>query len=143
MAKVNIKMPEEFLLKVSKLADKTDTIIPKVLKAGAEPVFRKVKSNLLAVIGKNLKEENRSTGELADSLGISPASLDKSGNSNVKIGFGEPRQNGVSNAKIANIIEYGKSGQEPKPFMKPAKTAARKECIETMKQELERQMGNV
>jgi len=143
VAKVGIKMPEEFLLKISKLADKTDMILPKVLKAGADPVFKKVKSNLLAVIGKNLKEENRSTGELADALGISPASQDKDGNFNVKIGLDEPRQNGVSNAKIANIIEYGKSGQEPKPFLKPAKTASRKECIETMKSELERQMESI
>ena len=143
MAKAAFKMPEEFLIKVSKLADKTDTVIPKVLKAGAEPVFKKVKSNLISVIGKNLKEKSRSTGDLSDALGVSPASLDKDGNFNVKIGFNEPRKNGVSNAKIANIIEYGKSGQDPKPFLKPAKTATRNDCIEAMKQELERQMENV
>ena len=34
MAKVDFKMPEEFLLKVSRLAEKTDEIIPKVLEAG-------------------------------------------------------------------------------------------------------------
>ena len=34
MAKAQIKMPEEFLLKVSQLADQTDVIIPKVLEAG-------------------------------------------------------------------------------------------------------------
>jgi hypothetical protein len=44
----------------------------------------------------------------------------------VKIGFKEPRRNGESNAKIANIIEYGKSGQPPKPFLKPARSASRK-----------------
>ena len=38
MAKATWKMPEEFLMKVSRLADKTDEIIPKVLEAGAEAV---------------------------------------------------------------------------------------------------------
>lgn len=43
MAKVNMKMPEEFLMKVSKLADQTDVIIPKVLEAGGDVVLEKVK----------------------------------------------------------------------------------------------------
>ena len=38
MAKVNVKMPEEFLLKVSRLGEKTDDIIPKVLEAGGKVV---------------------------------------------------------------------------------------------------------
>ena len=46
MAKATWKMPEEFLMKISRLADKTDTIIPKVLDAGAEVVESKVRSNL-------------------------------------------------------------------------------------------------
>ena len=57
-----LKMPEEFLLKVSRLGAKTDEILPRVLEAGAEIVEDKVRSNLTAVIGKELKEESRSTG---------------------------------------------------------------------------------
>ena len=62
MAKATIKMPEEFLLKVSRLGAKTDEILPRVLEAGAEIVEDKVRSNLTAVIGKELKEESRSPG---------------------------------------------------------------------------------
>jgi hypothetical protein len=40
MAKVDMRMPEEFLLKLSRLGDQTDTIIPKVLEAGGEVVLR-------------------------------------------------------------------------------------------------------
>jgi hypothetical protein len=69
MAKVDFKMPEEFLLKVSRLAEKTDEIIPKVLEAGAEVVYDKVKSNLSSVVGKNTKVKSRSTGELESALG--------------------------------------------------------------------------
>ena len=41
MAKVQIKMPEDFLLKLSRLGDKTDEILPKVLEAGGEVVLGK------------------------------------------------------------------------------------------------------
>jgi HK97 gp10 family phage protein len=136
-------MPEEFLLKVSTLAGKTDEIIPKVLKAGGEVVKAKVKSNLQSVIGKETKEPSRSTGELADALGITPSGVDNKGNYNVKVGFDEPRKDGESNAKLANIIEYGKSGQPAKPFLKPAKTASRKACIETMKRKLDEEISKI
>jgi HK97 gp10 family phage protein len=136
-------MPEEFLLKVSDLANKTDEIIPKVLKEGAGVVKDKVKSNLEAVIGKNTKVESRSTGELIKALGVSPAGIDRNGNHDVKVGFDEPRQDGVSNAKIANIIEYGKSGQPPKPFLKPAKSSGKKPCIEAMKRKLEEEISKI
>jgi phage protein, HK97 gp10 family len=137
MAKVDFKMPEDFLLKVSKLAEKTDEIVPKVLEAGAEVVYDKVKSNLSSVVGKNTKIESRSTGELESALGVSPAKQDRDGNFNVKIGFKEPRSDGGSNAKIANILEYGKHGQTPKPFLKPAKSKSKDACIEAMTDKLE------
>jgi len=77
------------------------------------------------------------------SLGLSPAKQDRDGNHNIKIGFTEPRKDGESNAKIANIIEYGKSGQPPRPFLKPAKSATKKSCIETMKSRLEQELGRI
>ena len=143
MAKVKIKMPEEFLLRLSKLGEKTDEIIPEVLEAGGEVVLSKVKSNLQSVIGKDIKFASKSTGELVDSLGLSPAKQDREGNYNIKIGFAEPRKDGESNAKIANIIEYGKSGQPAKPFLNSAKTAAQKSCIEAMKTKLEQELNKI
>ncbi len=137
MAKITIKMPDDFLLKISALAEKSDDIIPRVLEAGGDVVLEKVKSNLSAVIGSETKLKSRSTGELEAALGISPVKKDSSGNYNLKIGFSEPRSGGESNAKIANILEYGKSGQLPKPFLKPAKAKSRKACIEAMKNKLE------
>lgn len=133
MAKAAFKMPEDFLLKLSRLGDKTDEIIPKVLAAGGEVVAAKAKSNLIAAIGKNIKTESRSTGELADALGVSPARLDRDGNFNVHVGFDEPHSGGKSNAMLAGVLEYGKHGQPPKPFLKPAKSASKTACIEAMK----------
>ena len=140
MAKVQVKMPEEFLLRLSRLGDKTDEIIPKVLEAGGEVVEQKVRANLSAVIGRDTKEESRSTGELLSALGVTPAKIDRDGNYNVKVGFSEPRPDGRSNAMIANVLEYGKSGQPAKPFMKPARSAARAPCIEVMKTAFEREV---
>jgi len=143
VAKIDIKMPEDFLLKLSRLEEKTDEIVPKVLEAGAEIVISKVKSNLQSVVGKDTKYESKSTGEMTAALGISPAKQDREGNFNVKIGFDEPRRDGGSNAKLANIIEYGKSGQPAKPFLKPAKSATRAACIEAMKAELEKELNQI
>ena len=111
MAKVDIKMPDEFLEKLSKLGSQTDVIAERVLEAGGEVVLAKIRSNLSSVVGKNTKVESRSTGELERSLGMSKTLVDRQGNHNIKIGFAEPRSDGGSNAKIANIIEYGRHGQ--------------------------------
>ncbi len=143
MAKVNMKMPEEFLMKVSKLADQTDVIIPKVLEAGGDVVLEKVKSNLQSVVGKDTKYPSKSTGELVSSLGLTSAKQDRDGDYNVKVGFAEPRSDGGSNAKIANIIEYGKHGQPAKPFLKPAKSASRKPCMGAMIAKLEEEIEKI
>ena len=143
MAKAAFKMPEEFLLKLSRLGEKTDEIIPKVLEAGGEVVEAKVKSNLQAVIGSVTKEESRSTGELISALGVSSARQDKDGNFNVKVGFSEPRSDGKSNAMIAGVLEYGKSGQPPKPFLKPAKSASKNACVDAMIAAFEKEVENI
>jgi HK97 gp10 family phage protein len=136
-------MPEDFLLKLSRLADKTDEIIPKVLEAGGEVVLAKVKSSLAGAVGRGIKEESRSTGELEHSLGLSPAKQDRDGNWDVKVGFAEPRSDGTSNAKIANVLEYGRHGQTPKPFLKPARTQSRAAAITAMKAKFEQEAGGV
>ena len=143
MAKATFKMPEDFLLKLSRLQDRTDDIIPRVLKAGGEVVEAKIKNNLQSVIGKDTKEESRSTGELVSALGVSSAKQDRDGNFNVKVGFSEPRPDGKSNAMIAGVLEYGKHGQSPKPFLKPAKSASKKACVEAMVSAFEKEVEKI
>lgn len=143
MAKVNIRMPEEFLLRLSRLGERTDEIAERALKTGGKVVIEKVRSNLRSVIGRDTQEESRSTGELLGSFGVSPAGVDNKGMHNVKIGFAEPRSDGKSNAMIANVLEYGRSGQPPRPFLKPAKSASRKPCEEAMKAVFEQELGSI
>ena len=140
MAKVKVEMPEEFLRKLSLLGSKTDEIAGHVLEAGGEVVLAKVRSNLSSVIGSGTKYDSRSTGELERSLGLTPPLVDRDGNHNIKVGFAELRSDGGSNAMLANIIEYGKSGQPAKPFLKPAQTSSRKACTSAMIRKLEEEV---
>lgn len=137
MAKADINFPDAFLEQLSRLGSQLDSVAESVLEAGGEVVLAKAQHNLAAVIGTGTKYDSRSTGELVDSLGLSPVKLNNSGNHDIKVGFSEPRSDGGSNAKIANILEYGKHGQAPKPFMKPARTSSKAECIQVMKDTLE------
>lgn len=143
MAKVTAQMPDDFIRKMSALGERTDEIAEEVLKAGGEVVLKKVRSNFHASVGGGTKYPSRATGELESSLGLSPAKVNKNGDYDVKIGFAEPHSGGVSNAKLASIIEYGKSGQKARPFLKPAKSASKAECIEAMKAKLESEVGSL
>lgn len=58
----------------------------------------------------------------------------------MKVGFVEPRADGGSNAKLANILEYGKHRQPAKPFLKPAKSASRSAAIAAMQQRFEEEV---
>ena len=137
MAKCTYTLPEELLKKLSKLGSRMDEVSETVLKAGGEVVLEKVKSNLEGVLS------GKSSGELASSLGLSGVRLDKNGNANVKVGFSEPRKDGTSNAMIANVLEYGKHNQPAKPFLKPAKTQSKKQCIEIMTKTLEEEIDKI
>ena len=137
MAEVTVKLPNEYLRKLSRLGKQADEICARMLEAGGKVVEDKIRSNLQAVIGSGTQEPSRSTGELLESLGTSEVKQDADGILNVKVGFGG------SNAKIANIIEYGKHGQPPKPFLKPAKTATRDSCAAAMRQVFDEEVGKL
>ncbi len=138
MARVSIRLPVDFEKRLSRLADKTDEIIPKVLEAGGEVVLAKVRSNLQSVLSPN------ATGELERSLGLSPAKQKRDGSGwDIKAGFNEPRSDGESNAKIANIIEYGKYNQPARPFLKPARSASRKAAIEAMTEKFNTEVDGI
>ena len=86
MSKCEIKMPEKFLLKISKLGKETDKIVGQTLKVGGDIMLKSVKSHLKTVIGKDLKHKKRSTGELVNSLGVSPDDVDNKRIHNIKVG---------------------------------------------------------
>ncbi len=140
MAKCNVKLPEEFLRKLSTLGDRTDEVAKKALTAGGEIILDRTRANLIGVIGKDLQGPSRSTGQLVSALGLTPVRVDRNGNYNIKIGFDEYRSDGTSNAGVANIIEFGKHGQPAKPFLTPAKKQVGNQALEKMKQIIEEEI---
>ena len=80
MAKAQIKMPEDLLVKLSRIGNKSDEIAAMVLEEGGKVVLNKVKSNLESVIGSGTKYDYRSTGELINSLGMTSPKIDRDGN---------------------------------------------------------------
>lgn len=78
-----------------------------------------------------------------EALGESPVGLDKNGNHNIKVGFREGRTDGATNALIANVLEYGKSGQPPKPFLKPAVSVTKREVVAVMEETFDREVESL
>ena len=140
MAKISIRMPTAFMDQLAKASEKTDTAIPKALEAGGKVVFEKMKSNLSSAIGRNTKNKSRSTGKLLAALGVSPVKVNDGGNYDVKVGFAEGRGD-ANNAMLANLLEYGKSGQPPKPFLKRTKSSSQAPCIAAMQSVLKEELN--
>ncbi|MCI6360554.1 MAG: HK97 gp10 family phage protein [Eubacterium coprostanoligenes] len=143
MPKVSMKLPDDLIKKISSLGDKTDEICEKALKAGADVVEQHLKTNLNNAIGKNLKYESRSTGQLKRSIGVTPVLIDKNGNYNIKIGVDDRRTDSVTNTMLANILEYGKVGQPPKPFLKPTKSKSKKPALDAITHTLEDEISKL
>ena len=140
MARVTIRMPTALMDQLAKAAEKTDRAIPKALEAGGKVVFEKMKTNLSSSIGRGTKYKSRSTGKLLAALGVSPVKVNDEGNYDVKVGFDENRGD-ANNAMLANLLEYGKSGQPPKPFLKRTKSSSQAPCIEAMQSVLKEELN--
>lgn len=143
MARCSIQLPDKFLDKLRYTTEHEPEIAEKALNAGGEIVLAKVQSNLAASLGRGLKRKSRSTGQLAAQIGLSKVRVDRDGNHNIKIGFDEARDDGKSNAMLANVLEYGKHGQPPKPFLQPAKRSSKAAAIQAMQEVFEREVGSL
>lgn len=143
MAKVTWKMPDDFTEKLVKLAESTEEIIPVVLQAAGEVAKEEIQASLKQAIGKNTTVPSRSTGQLQAALGMTKVRVNRDGDYDIKVGFGENRQDGKTNAMIANVLEYGKHNQPARPFLKPAKTKCKKKCIDAMVDKLEEEIKKV
>ena len=157
MAKVQVLMPDDFLVNLADLGNRTDEIVESMLDVGGKIVLEAVRKNLQSAIGRNVSDNTEvpSSGELLDSLGVTSPKVDNEGNHNVKVGFNEPRryQNKAkgkrsyyerTNAMVANTLEYGVKGrQQPRPYMRPAKRQSERECVQAMKDKFESQVGTL
>lgn len=136
MAKVQIKLPNDFIDALDSASSLIDNSAEQVLKAGANIVEPRMRSNLSAAIGSNTKRPSRSTSQLAKALGTAPVKVNSRGDYNVKVGFAENRDDGRANALIANVLEHGRSNQPARPFLAPTRSQTRRAAITAMKQTL-------
>lgn len=136
MARVQIKLPNDFIDALDSASNILDNSAEKVLKAGANIVEPRMRSNLSAAIDSSTKQPSRSTGQLAKALGTAPVKVNSRGDYNVKVGFAENRDDGRANALIANVLEHGRSNQPARPFLAPTRSQTRRAAITAMKQTL-------
>ncbi|MCL2532415.1 MAG: HK97 gp10 family phage protein [Oscillospiraceae bacterium] len=131
-----IQFPHGFLAQLNSLETGFDDTAEEALGAAGE-VVREVMAGRLQ---NSLVGDDRATDNLVESLGVSPMKVDRNGNFDVKVGFFENRLDGISNAKLANIIEHGRSDQNrpPRPFLRPTRTRSRKRAIAAMQNVLAR-----
>jgi len=128
MAKMTIQGFDEYIDKLSKLGPKMPEVAKRAVQAGVNPLADEVRKQL----EKNLQGSKYSTGDLLNSLGVTPVGVDKNGVYNAKVGFSGYDRKGVPNALKARAMESGTSTQPKKPFMRPAVNRAKKKVLEEM-----------
>lgn len=155
MAKFTVKAGDEYAIKLSRLVQGSEEIAKKAVYAGANivanEVRRRLESNLEESAAARESKRKRprktgvlpestgidqgpekSTGALAESLGIAPIDRDEDGVINAKIGFDGYDEKGVPNQLKARAMESGTSTQQKRPFVRPAVKATRKQANEEM-----------
>lgn len=146
MAKMTIQGLDEYVAKLSKLGSNTAAIAKRAVRAGANPVADEVRNGL----EKNIRDPGyagldpdggifgvkpnygKSTGDLLNSLGVSPPDIDKNGVYNCKIGFSGYDRKGVPNALKARAMESGTSWLRKRPFIRPAVNKAKQRALDEM-----------
>lgn len=134
---------EEYARKLSMLGKKSETVAKKALYKGANILADQMKSNLIKVI-------KAGDGDLVNSMGITPISVDKNGIINIKIGFdgysgkgykGFPK--GTPNQLKARVLESGSSHQKKTPFIRPAVNVTKKKIQTAMNEIIEKEIENM
>lgn len=150
---MKINAGEDLIKKIGALGVNSEKIAKKAVKAGAQPVADEIRKNLEANIadpsyagvgdkGSFDWKKEKSSGDLLNSLGISPVSTDKNGDVNVKIGFSGYDRKGVANKLKARAMESGTSKLRKRPFVRPAVNRTRQKSKAAMIAEYDRQVKN-
>ena len=126
MARMTFMPGEDYAIKLSRLATNSEEITKKAIYEGAKIVADEIKART-----------PRDSGDLADSLGITPISRDNDGNWTAKVGFDGYDSRGVPNQLKARVIESGTSTQKKKPFVRPAVNATKKRVTKKMEEVIE------
>lgn len=139
MARMVIKGLDEYALMLDKLGREGSEVSKKMVYAGAKVVADEIRGGLQWAIG----ESENSTGDLLDSLGITPIDVDNRGNTNTKVGFDGYDSKGTPNQLKARAMESGTSTQPKKPFVRPAINRSKGRAQEAMKKVFDEEIKKV
>lgn len=132
MPKITFKAGEEYSLKLSRLAGASDGIAKKAIYEGAKVAATAIKNQLRKVVS------DQATGDLEDSLGISPMKQEETGDWNAKIGFDGYDRKGVPNVLKARVLESGTSTRQKHPFVRPAVNASKAQAVKAMEESIDK-----
>ena len=145
MARIRFSRLEDYELRLSRLAGRTEEIAGKAIYAGADIITNAIRANIegLAAVDDRagaIAYQKKAPAPLTrtakqgllDGLGITPMQ-DDGGYYNVKVGFDgyndiptRKYPNGQPNQLIARSLESGSSIAQKHPFIRPAINASRK-----------------
>ena len=139
MAKITFNLGEDYMLRLEKLADRSEETIKMAIYEGAGTLTDQIRENLEA----NLSGSEQSTGALEAALGISPVIQDRDGVWNAKIGFDGYDEKGVPNQLKARVMESGSSKIQKRPFVRPAVDASKKAVEAAMQQVIDEETEKI
>ena len=143
MARMNITVPEAMQAKLNRLGTEYDGIVQKMLVEGAKPLEEQVIANLESVVGRDTKFESRSTGALVKAVKVTKAYQVSNGDWHIKVAIYGYDEKGVPNALKGMVLEKGKSGQPAKPWLKPAVSKTKNQCVDAMHTVLDREVSQL
>ena len=149
MARLAFKAGDEFAVKLSRLAAKSDEVAIKAVECAAGILTDEVRASLESLPEerfRRLPDGESFTGvpkgqkrDLLETLGYTPVKVDQNGDYNSKVGFDgygsyptKSYPQGVPNQLVARAIESGSSVREKHPFVEPAARRAKKAAVEAM-----------
>ena len=114
MAGFNAELPHELIKSFQKLETNTEEMLSEMTQAGAEVVYKQVKSNM--------KSSFKSTKSLEEGLKITRSYKTPTDDGiNTKVGFYGYNDKGIPIPLIALAREFGtSSGEDKKPFFRKA-----------------------
>ena len=139
MARITFNLGEDYMLRLSALADRSEETAKRAVYEAAGIVTDQIRTNLET----NLAGSEQSTGTLAASLGITPIQTDRDGFINAKVGFDGYDEKGVPNQLKARVMESGSSTVRKRPFVRPAVNAAKKAAEEAMQRVIDEEIEKI
>lgn len=138
MAQFRLHGTENLLKQLEGLGNSSGLIQQKMVDSALPPLRNAIENNF-----DKIPLSDRSTGALKKSLTTVKATVEKSGTVKGEVGFTGKDEKGVRNGLKAGVLEYGKSDQPARPFVRPAVNEVNEEVMAKMQQTFEQEINKL